>query len=66
MINPRVLKVGYSRIDQRGMKLYYARIGKPGGRVFKRATEALSYARRVHARWIRLYDAARRAIKEPA
>ena len=62
MINPKMLVPRYvKKFSPRfgGGKTYIAFIGKPLGRYpFRRASEALAYAERIHARWCRLYDAA--------
>ena len=73
MTNPHLLKTAVKREhDPRfaGGKYYlpvlhghgYARAAR---RLFKRASEAESYASRLRDRWVRLYDAAVAAMLEP-
>ena len=74
MINPRLLRPAHKRCNQphfSGGKVYFAIL--TGGLnprelrariIFKRADEAEMYAKRLLARWIRLYDAA--IIIEPS
>lgn len=61
LINPRQFTPAYERVHFRalGRKVYRPVVGRTAKSiVFKTASLALGYARRVHARWCRLYDAA--------
>lgn len=61
MINPKVLSPTFKKIPSPhfgGGKYYQPFIGKRTRLAFKRASEAETYAKRVYARWVRLYDAA--------
>ena len=61
MNNPRQFEPKYQRLSSPrlpGEKVYRPTVGRGTRMVFRRATMALAYARRVHARWCRLYDAA--------
>jgi len=74
MINPRLLRPAHKRWNQphfSGGKVYFAILTGPvklrtlrARAVFKRADMAEMYAKRLLARWIRLYDAA--IIIEPS
>lgn len=67
MINPHLLKPGYSKQISPimiGGKFYRPRVelGQRAfhcKRIYKRASDAQSYAERLIARWMRLYDAAK-------
>lgn len=62
MINPNILVVEKVKLVDRarGKKVYAFRFAgfKLGHRIFKTATEALEYGRRVKSRYCRLYEAA--------
>lgn len=67
MINPNRFEPKYKKsLSPRfaGGKMYVPFIGKPLGRQFRRASEAEAYAKRIHARWCRLYNAAVLALAE--
>jgi len=71
MINPNMFAPKSKRWDDphfAGGKIYFALLAGPvvlrARRIFKRASEAETYAARLKERWIRLYDAAVVAMVE--
>jgi hypothetical protein len=61
MINPNLLEPKYKRVNSyqfAGGHKYFPLVHHFTRRNFRRATEAEIYAKRVHARWCRLYAAA--------
>ena len=60
MINPHRFEPKYTvrRASRFTVREYVPLVGIQTRRFFRRASEALRYAERVHARWCRLYDAA--------
>jgi hypothetical protein len=61
MINPHQIEPKYKRVNNprfAGGHYYMPLVGHFTRRSFRRASEAETYAKRVHARWCRLYDAA--------
>jgi hypothetical protein len=68
MINPHLLDPKYKRANSpqfAGGHMYFPLLNHFTRRTFRRATEAASYAKRVKARWCRLYDAATTPLPEP-
>lgn len=72
MFNPRQFTPGYVRDSKPWIKRYlpFIKGNRYGGKMlhtgFKTATAALEYAKRFHARWIRLYSATIAAMTKEA
>lgn len=61
MINPHLISPSYKKFaDPRypGGKLYFAYVGRLSRVGYRRASEAEAHAKRLRARWVRLYNAA--------